>query len=326
VTSTPILIIGSPRDGEAMMVARHLKRRSIGVQWFDCRSFPTTASLSMRRTTAEHALAVAGERIDLGSLRACWLHRPAPARPSSSLLPSHLKYVQDESEHALANLWDSLPCAWFPGPRDAIRRANRKLHQLTVAERCGLIVPDWLMTNDPEEALCFLNEHDGRVVTKTFGASLTANIRSMVRYTERVSRAEILNLGSLPLCPVLFQAQVPKVREVRVTVVGDRVFSVALDSQASPRHNTDWRRFGANELSQRAHALPQDLEERCKDLLAAFSLGYGAFDFIVAPKGEYNFLEVNAGGRWAWLENATGLPIAAAVADHLATLVELDHA
>jgi hypothetical protein len=37
------------------------------------------------------------------------------------------------------------------------------------------------------------------------------------------------------------------------------------------------------------------------------------------PDGRLVFLEVNASGQWAWVEEATGMPIAAAIARLLST-------
>lgn len=46
-------------------------------------------------------------------------------------------------------------------------------------------------------------------------------------------------------------------------------------------------------------------------------LNFGCFDLIVTPDGEYVFLECNPNGQWLWVELATGLPIAEAIADFL---------
>jgi hypothetical protein len=39
-----------------------------------------------------------------------------------------------------------------------------------------------------------------------------------------------------------------------------------------------------------------------------------ALDFAVDGAGRWWFLEINPNGQWLWIEHATGLPIAAAVA------------
>ena len=51
--------------------------------------------------------------------------------------------------------------------------------------------------------------------------------------------------------------------------------------------------------------------------LAAMDLNYGAFDFAVTRSGEWIMFECNPAGQWLWLEEATGMPIAAAIADLL---------
>lgn len=43
----------------------------------------------------------------------------------------------------------------------------------------------------------------------------------------------------------------------------------------------------------------------------------GALDFIVTDDADWVFLECNPNGQWAWIEEETGLPIAAALADAL---------
>jgi glutathione synthase/RimK-type ligase-like ATP-grasp enzyme len=52
-------------------------------------------------------------------------------------------------------------------------------------------------------------------------------------------------------------------------------------------------------------------------LMRALRLRFGALDLIVAPDDEHWFLEVNPNGQWGWIEDATGLPIAASIADAL---------
>jgi glutathione synthase/RimK-type ligase-like ATP-grasp enzyme len=47
------------------------------------------------------------------------------------------------------------------------------------------------------------------------------------------------------------------------------------------------------------------------------NLEIGGIDLIVTPEGETVFLEINAAGQWKWIEDATELPIASAIARRL---------
>lgn len=53
------------------------------------------------------------------------------------------------------------------------------------------------------------------------------------------------------------------------------------------------------------------------ELLNRLDLRFGALDFVVAPDGDWWFLECNPNGQWAWIEAETAMPIAAALADSL---------
>ncbi|MFG2909502.1 hypothetical protein ACGF13_31115 [Kitasatospora sp. NPDC048286] len=52
-------------------------------------------------------------------------------------------------------------------------------------------------------------------------------------------------------------------------------------------------------------------------MLDLLEFPYGAFDFVVSPSGEWTFLEVNPNGQYGFVEQATGLPITAAICDYL---------
>jgi len=52
-------------------------------------------------------------------------------------------------------------------------------------------------------------------------------------------------------------------------------------------------------------------------LMRRLELRFGALDFVVTPDDRWLFLEINSNGQWAWIEDATGQPVAAAIADSL---------
>ena len=65
--------------------------------------------------------------------------------------------------------------------------------------------------------------------------------------------------------------------------------------------------------------LPEEIADKCRRYLQHMGLNFGCFDFIVTPDGEYVFLECNPNGQWLWVELATGLKIADAIADFLSS-------
>jgi hypothetical protein len=118
-------------------------------------------------------------------------------------------------------------------------------------------------------------------------------------------------------CPVTVQPYVDKRVELRVTVVGDRVFPVALDSQWTNHTRHDWRRGDHHHGRYAIHDLPPDHAQRCVELVRRLGLCFGAIDLILTPDGRYVFLEINPNGAWLWMQRTTGLPIGAAICDVL---------
>jgi hypothetical protein len=109
----------------------------------------------------------------------------------------------------------------------------------------------------------------------------------------------------------LFQQRVDKVADVRVTVIGEEIFPVRIDSDL-----LDWR-TDYDRLTYSVPDLPPGMAFSLRRYLGHFGLVFGAFDFAIDGEGRWWFLECNPSGQWAWLEPETGLPMAAAMADLL---------
>jgi glutathione synthase/RimK-type ligase-like ATP-grasp enzyme len=116
---------------------------------------------------------------------------------------------------------------------------------------------------------------------------------------------------------MIFQAYVPKLVELRITVVGRRIFAAEIHSQRTNHTRCDWRRYDQGQTPHRPHELPRDLEQRCTALVERLCLRYGAIDMVLTPDGRYVFLEINPNGQYLWIEHETGLPISEAICDLL---------
>ena len=70
----------------------------------------------------------------------------------------------------------------------------------------------------------------------------TRNRELAVQWTSRLDRCTA-KYQSIRHAPVLFQEQVPKKLELRVNVVGRKVFAAAIESQENVRISGDWRHY-----------------------------------------------------------------------------------
>ncbi|NLU63732.1 ATP-dependent carboxylate-amine ligase [Rhodococcus sp. HNM0563] len=317
-----VLVLTQPGDLHADAVIERLIQRQARYTIFDPGDFPSNAAMSVsydRSGLIGRTLLGSGRPLDLNAVDSIWCRRPSPTTPAPEIEdPIAQECVRDEGGTFSAYIWDSLDCLSVPGKMRSIRHASCKPEQLSRAGALGLEIPPTLVTTDPEEFLDFWDHHDGQIITKPLdNPSLGVGGRSFVRFSEVPTTMDLASADAIRFCPVITQAYVPKLVELRVTVVGDRAFAVEIDSQRSNHARGDWRKYDSTQGLYAVHSLPDEIAERCVRLVTEFDLNYGALDLIFTPDGRYVFLEINPGGQWLWLEEATGIPIADAVADLL---------
>ena len=207
----------------------------------------------------------------------------------------------------IAGVFASLDGAWFVN--DPARHvAAVKPLQLRLAERIGLRIPDTLITNDPIAAAAFVDRHGQRVVHKTL-----APPRHRFLATKKWSASDRAALDDLVLAPTIFQETVTDCRELRITVIGDRLFAAAFHPPAGLID-------GRLDLHTpyRPHTLPHDLSRRLIALVRRLGLVFSTIDMKLTDDGEYVFLELNPMGQYLYVEILAGLPLTAAMAELLA--------
>ena len=189
--------------------------------------------------------------------------------------------------------------------RPSAGRSNwSKPFQLRLIAAAGFTVPDTLVTTDPAAAHAFLAEHK-RVVYKS-----VSGVRSIVATLS----ADTDRLHAVGTGPVQFQRWIDG-GDVRVHVVGDRWFATAIDSVVD-----DYRyasRDGAD-VAMAAMEIPNELGKRLVGLTQRMGLLVSGIDLRVTENNEWFCFEVNPSPGFTFYEDATGQPIAEAIADLLA--------
>ncbi|MEM7310256.1 MAG: MvdC/MvdD family ATP grasp protein [Planctomycetota bacterium] len=317
-----ILIITRTSDNQCIpTVTRAVEERGGRVFRLDTDRFPTDVRLGVRQGAglAGRFLECDGVRLDLDEVTGVWHRRLHVGGGLPDDLDAQIKSASvGESRRALLNAVTCID-AFVMDPLVHIRRAENKELQLRLAERLGIDTPRTLVTNDPTAVRAFADECGGDVITKMQSSfAIHEDGREKVVFTNPLSRADLDELEGLDLCPMVFQERLEKRLELRVTVVGERVFAASIDSAAREDARHDWRRRGLEMLGDwKTFELPADLERRVLALQDVLGLNYGAADFILTPEGRFVFLEVNPVGEFFWLERVPGFPLSEAIADVL---------
>jgi glutathione synthase/RimK-type ligase-like ATP-grasp enzyme len=198
------------------------------------------------------------------------------------------------------------------------RLARSKPLQLALASRLGLSVPDTRITDDPGEIRALYRRWEGQMVAKLVGGQLLAAKAEAqyVVYTTLLTGDDLRSDAALSACPAIYQRRIEKAYDLRVTIVGERLFACRIDTQGCAEGAVDWR-AGVGSVPIHACELDPDVAARCLALMRALGLDLAGVDLLVTPEGDTVFLEVNAAGQWLWVQQATGLGIASAIVDQL---------
>lgn len=319
-----VLIITRSDDNACIeTVSSELKKRGANPIRLNSDRYPDLVQLSCEysRQGNRRILKTDQGEYSLDDIESVWYRRfNAGAALPAELGDTHAASIQ-ETRRTLFGTIAALPC-FHLDPLESVRRTDHKELQLEYAIQLGLEAPKTLFSNDPDEVTGFFDAVDGKMVTKmqhSF-AIYREGIENVV-FTNVINHADLDALDSLRYCPMTFQEHIEKKLELRVTVVGNKIMTAAIDSQRQDNTTIDWRRDGVGLIDLWTdYQLPIEIEQKLLRLTAHLGLNYAACDFIVTPDDQLIFLEVNAVGEFFWLERSPGLPISAAIADVLLAL------
>ncbi|MBB5123059.1 30S ribosomal protein S6 modification protein RimK [Streptomyces eurocidicus] len=308
----PVAVVTNLDDPTADLVIAELHDRDVPVVRFDSGDFPATLSCSAfiggDATQWRGSVRTPTRSLQLSAVRSLYYRRPS-GFSFPHLDPQDARFAAAQARYGLGGALVSLPGCLYVNHPHRIGDAEYKPAGLAAAAACGFTVPPTLITNRPDDARTFIKRY-GPVIFKPISVPLY--LIDGAAQTVPVSTVEADEIDdSVAGTMHLFQAQVDKTADVRVTVIGNRIFAVRIDSGL-----LDWR----TDYSTHTYTPvtpPPDVERALFAYLRHFGLVFGAFDFALAPSGEWTFIECNPSGQWAWMEPPTGLPMTAALADLL---------
>jgi len=199
-------------------------------------------------------------------------------------------------------IWVNNPVATF--------KAENKILQLKYAYNVGFLCPKTVVTNTNAIDLQTNREY---IVKSLDTAVLRIGDKEAFVYSNKMQESEIKN-SLLELAPVIVQEYINPKIDVRVTVVGETVYTVRIFSKGKGVDG-DWRKL-KQDLDFIPFCLPPEIEQKCVDLIKLLGLSFGAID-LIESKSDYYFIEVNPTGEWAWLVETAKLKIYKGIVDFL---------
>lgn len=310
-----VLILAGEFDVSADQMVLALREREIPVCRIDTAWFPTRLGLDteLRDGRWWGRLRAPGRDVEIEGLRSVWYRSPTTFQFPSELSGAERQHAFLEAKYGLGGVLSSLPVLWVNHPARAA--AASKPVQLSTAARCGLTVPDTLITNEPSAVRRFAEK--GATVTKMLGANHIAEegTRKII-FTRLLGDDDLADLRGIDVTCHLVQRWAPKQYDARVIAIGTQLFAFAIHAGNATSY-IDFR-ADYDALTYEPIELPVDVANGIRRFLDTMELVYGALDFVVGPDGSYAFLECNSGGQFGWLEARTGAPLIQTLTDLLA--------
>jgi glutathione synthase/RimK-type ligase-like ATP-grasp enzyme len=280
-----ILLWGTSNDEPLALVLAELQKR--GAQWILADQDKPLAVVAVHDQPGA-LVAIDGKQIDLNSLTAAYLR---PQQRVIGTFDQVLMAWADATAHTLIV------------NRPAAMSANAcKPFQARWVQRHGFAVPATILTTSAQEVRAFKAQHS-QVIYKSI-----SGVRSIVTRLR-----DDRSLDNLQYCPTQFQEYVSGT-DYRAHLVGDALFSCRIESDA------DDYRYPSGERPILSEArLPVEVGARLRAMVTDMGLYLAGVDLRLTPAGEWFCFEVNPSPGYSYFSNATGQPIAAAIADILIT-------
>lgn len=143
--------------------------------------------------------------------------------------------IERQSEIGLLELAADLPCLHVDHP-DRTDTVPGSVGLLRLARAAGLDVPRTLVSNHPDDIRAFVAGCKGGSIRKMLHSSsmiVQTDEGEQRGTTEAVTEEDLVDDATLAPCPMVWQERVPKERELRITVVGHRLFVASVRSSDS---------------------------------------------------------------------------------------------
>lgn len=302
--SQTIVVMGNPNEDMVSGVHDELVRRGRTVALVQSHDLPGTVRFGLSLGTAIDGFFTLadGRRIGFESVTSIYQRVGFFATETwDDYSPEETTYASTATLAGISVVLDNIDALVVNRPMYSGSNAS-KPYQIGLVEQHGFSVPSTLVTNRPEAACAFYEEHGGNVIYKSI-----SYVRSIVR---RMELEDLERLDTLRNCPVQLQACVEG-RDIRVHVVGpDALFAHFIEADESDYRYDKQARI-------KAHVLPETVRRQCFAVAKALGFVLAGIDLRVTPQGQYYCFEVNPSPAFTWYEARTGQPITATLCDVL---------
>ncbi|MGB3465058.1 MAG: hypothetical protein WBA74_07305, partial [Cyclobacteriaceae bacterium] len=236
--------------------------------------------------------------IDKNDLKGIWFRRASPVKLSKAVEKENLAYLTMEFQTFL----ESVKLLLEDDFRVLGSHQNgilNKVRVLNAARKCGLTIPDYVMSNNKDLIIQFIGSIEDKVIIKAISDTHTFKRKGNVytSYTNEVSLKDIEE-SNFAEFPIFCQRQIDKDFEIRSFYLNGNFYSMAIFSQMDQSALIDFRSSHENKRIRKVpFQLSKKIEVQLTNLMRKIGLNTGSIDLIHSKCGTTYFLEVNPAGQ-----------------------------
>ncbi len=312
-----VLIVTNSYDEHAHLVIPEIQKLGGAIYRIDTDRLPEFFTISAYIDPFSIEFTTPVGKIASSDIFSVWVRRPTQNFPEPH--SAEQKFIKQETLEFIRNLYILLSShSLVIDSPEKVYFADHKLKQLIKCKEFGLSIPRTLVTSSPEEAIAFYKKNKKNIIVKSLNIPMAQYGEDW--FTTFTSKVEgDVDFSLVRSSPTFLQENIEKKTELRITIIGKKLFAVEFDSQSLPYTKIDWRRVQEKllEIPHRVVKLPLQIEKKLRSLLDYYGLNFGAIDMARTPDDEYVFFELNPAGQFLWLDDVTDLNLAQEMAKFL---------
>ena len=307
-----VIIFSAPEDVHASALKWALEKNGIQAVWGPSLRLDTKAIYAAPASKA--GVEVFGNRWSADAAATVWMRRvETPTAQdvheedrefAAMQWKMFQKNVFDAADHFANTFWVNRPAAGD--------MAESKLVQLRAARDVSIPFPDTVIGNDAAAVSELLQKHE-KLVFKQFTGHMWKSKATGEMHScgpALLTKDHDLPPNSIAVCPGIYQQYIDKIFDLRVTVIGDRIFTIRLRRKDGTAY-LDWRPHIYDEdMEVESFTLSASIEHKLRAFMSKLGLVYGAIDLVADRNGELYLLEINQQGQFLFVEEAVNdLPV-----------------
>jgi ATP-GRASP peptide maturase of grasp-with-spasm system len=193
-----------------------------------------------------------------------------------------------------------------------------KIEQLGIAKKVGLNIPNTIITNSKKQLSLFLESNPDCIVKPMqYGKTFYIDNFAYPLLTNKLEYSVLDEIGS-NFFPCIVQNNILKEFEIRVFVLGQKIYGMAIFSQNDIQTQTDFRNYNVENPNRMIpYKLPTFLEKLILQFMSKSGYNTGSIDLIKSIDGEYYFLEINPSGQFGMVSINCNYNLEGKVAEYL---------